>query len=364
MPKGIIIMEWSDRGGGDVISKFPNEVELSEATFMQIYANHDSEEDTSIISMMVGPLNLVSYFTGEENGYYIILILEMDEEGEVYEDALIDAGNIIVESINHDTIDMILSSIYHRISLYPKLNSEQLLALMYTSEIKRHILNRLERDGTINKGELNIWLKEVTGSSFIDIEAEVMRLAKYDLIKQATIRGFPTEVLFLMNILFITRLPPKLIIQEAVQRGMPQDILDEYKQIVTEYFKTYLPIQEDNKEICEIITEPACYEVLKLLRTSVVTTETLEKLKKKGVDDVQKTLNTMMKADLVCELKSSSGQVYYALKSNIRVQKVYPEHMINITRQAHKDHIKSPIVLIEHLKLLKESYLQTVEKRS
>ncbi|MHA1681096.1 MAG: hypothetical protein ACTSUE_08815 [Promethearchaeota archaeon] len=287
----------------------------------------------------------------------------MDEEGEVYEDAMVDAGNIIIESINHDTIDIILSSLYHRISLYPKLNPEQLLALLYTSQIKRHILSRLEYDGTINTGELNIWLKEVTGTSFIDIDAEIMRLAKYDLIKQATIKGFPTEVIFLMNVLFITRVPPKTIITEAKQRGMPDELLEQYKQQVTEFFKTYIPIQEDNQEICEIITEPACYEVLKLLRTSVVTSETLEKLKKKGVDDIKGTLDRMKKADMVIEMRASSGVVYFAIKSDVRVQKVFPEYLINTTRQAHMDQIKSPIVLLEHLKLLKENYLESTPKK-
>ncbi|MHA1846607.1 MAG: hypothetical protein ACTSXU_03095 [Promethearchaeota archaeon] len=364
MPKGIIIMEWDERGGGNVVSKFPQEIELSDTTFMQIYANHDSEEGMGVISMMIGPLNVVSYYTGEETGYYIILLLDLDEEGEQYEDALIDAGNVIIEAIEQDTIDIILSGIFHRISLYPKLEPEQLLALLYTSKVKRNMLFRLEREGSINKGELSIWLKEITESPFIDVDAEIVRLAKYDLIKQVTIKGFPTEVIFLMNVLLITRVPPRTILKEAVQRGMPEKILPKYKDDVVAFFKEYIPVPDDSLECAEVITEPACYEILKLLRTSVVTIESLEKLKKRGVEDIKATLDRMIKSDIVIELEVESGTKYYALKSDIRVQKIFPEYIINTVRQSHKDRIKSPIVLIEHLKLLKRSYLEVASGKS
>ncbi|MHA1699190.1 MAG: hypothetical protein ACTSWN_10160 [Promethearchaeota archaeon] len=362
MPKGVIIWEWNERSGAEIISRFPSQVEIDEKTLMQIYSAHEREEKSGIITLMVGPMHILSYYTGEESGYYIGLLLGLDEEGEIYEDAIINAGRVILMSIEQGTLDIILSGIFGRIANYPKLEIQQLYAILYQTDVKRAILNRLEKDGYISKGELNIWLSEKFDFTYIDLESELMSLVKHGLVKQGTVKGFPSEVLYLMNVLFITRIPPVDIIKDGLQRGMPKHLMDKYLDEVREFFTKYVPSEKDNIEICEIIGDLASYEVIKLLRMSVVTKETLEKLKKKGVEDVDATLERLIKANVVIKLPDEKKRLeYYALKSDVLVKRVFPEFLINLARKAHNERTKSSKVLIEHMKLLKEAYLESLK---
>ena len=361
MPKGIIVMEWDERTGAQAIAHFPETIDVQQKTLMQVYAAHNYEEASGIVTLMVGPLNLMSYYTGEDSGYYIVLALELEEESDIFEDALIDAGRVILQSIKQGTLDLIISGVYGRIANYPKFDISQLLALLYQSKIKRTILGRMTKEGYISKGEMRLWLEEQFDFSFVDLDSEVISLVKYGLVKEGTVKGFPSEILFLMNALFITRVPASAILSEPVARGMPESLVSPYKETCVEYLKDYKPSEKDNLQVCEVLADPACYEVIKLLRMSVVTKTTLEKLKKKGVTDLDATLKKLMDSNVVLMLRDDAETRYYMLKSDLRITRVFPEFLINVARQAHNERTKSSKVLIEQLRMLKESYLDSLK---
>jgi hypothetical protein len=359
--KGIMVMKWNERSGAEIAIKYPESLDISEKTLMQVYAQHGYEETSGVVSLLAGPLNMLSYYTGEENGYYILVVLDADDESQPYEEALIDSSRLILTSIKQKTLPMIISGVFGRIENFPRFEIAQLLALLYQHDIKRAILKRLEKEGHVSKGELQVWLKEQFEQT-TDFNSEFLGLVKYGLVKEGTVKGVTAEFLFLMKLLFISRIPPATIIAEAIARGMPESLAAGYKQECTTFFSTYVPSEADALKLCEVLVDPACYEVIKLLRMSVVTLETLEKLKKKGVTDVMETLRKLAEVNVVAGYKNESDHNrYFALKSDILCQRLFPEYLINVGRQSHNEKTKSSKVIAEHLRQLKDAYLESLK---
>ncbi|GAH66871.1 unnamed protein product, partial [marine sediment metagenome] len=64
MPIGLILMRWDPKISTEIISKYPEDVIITEETLMQIYAAHEYTAEPGMISLMVGHLNIASYYTG------------------------------------------------------------------------------------------------------------------------------------------------------------------------------------------------------------------------------------------------------------------------------------------------------------
>jgi len=69
MPVGIVVMRWEERAGTEVLTKYPEEIEITDKTLMQVYSTHEYSGEPGMISLMVGSLNIASYYTGPENHF-------------------------------------------------------------------------------------------------------------------------------------------------------------------------------------------------------------------------------------------------------------------------------------------------------
>ncbi|MFW9881585.1 MAG: hypothetical protein ACFFG0_51625, partial [Candidatus Thorarchaeota archaeon] len=78
MPIGLVIMRWDIKVSTEILAKYPDELVITEETLMQIYAAHEYTGEPGMISLLVGPLNIASYYTGREKPLYIILLLNLD----------------------------------------------------------------------------------------------------------------------------------------------------------------------------------------------------------------------------------------------------------------------------------------------
>src|SRR5665648_1088162 len=158
-----------------------------------------------MISLMVGSLNIASYYTGPEKGYYILLLLNLDDDPDSYEGGLIDVSRIILQNLEDEAYVSLIPSLFQRLSVYPTLNNEQRLAITYQDEIKRMIINRLREEGVVSKSELMVWLKDRYKQGFVDLEGVLIELIKRDLIKETSVKGMPSELLFLTNDVLMLR---------------------------------------------------------------------------------------------------------------------------------------------------------------
>jgi len=92
MPKGIVLIGWTNKEGFFLIHKFPSDVELTDEEIMRIGSTHRMRNlDANVISIRQKDLNIVSFFSGLITSKYhiapnfvISLILDQDENPKDY----------------------------------------------------------------------------------------------------------------------------------------------------------------------------------------------------------------------------------------------------------------------------------------
>ncbi|MHA1284156.1 MAG: hypothetical protein ACTSQP_16785 [Promethearchaeota archaeon] len=333
MPVGLVVMRWDERVGTEILAKYPEEITITDKTLMQVYSTHEYSGESGMISLMVGSLNIASYYTGPEKGYYILLLLNIDEDPDAYEGGMADISRIILQNLEDDKYLEMIPSLFQRISVYPTLNDEQRLALTYQDEIKRMIINRLREEGVVSKSELMVWLKD-----------------------EASVKGMPSELIFLTNDILAIRRPPIGLLKDPADRGLPAELTENYITEVKKFFQTYRPSEEDNLRIIDAIINPQVYETLKLLRTAIVTRNDLEKLKKKGVDDVDGVLKILWNIQMIQVFQDSRNTEYYALISDFYLNLIFPKYIVNVIKAEYEQKSKADQVLIEYLNVLEDTY--------
>ncbi len=363
MPVGLVIMKWDERIGTQIIAKYPEEVVIGDKTLMQVYGTHEYTGEPGMVSLMVGSLNVASYYTGVDTGYYIILLLSLEDDPDLYEGGLADVSRQIIANIEEESFLNLIPSIFQRLSVYPKLNDEQRLAIVYQDEIKRLIINRLRDEGAISKSELIVWLKDRYRQGFVDLDAIVMSLIKSDLIKETSVKGMPSELIFLIHDILITRVPPIELLANPADKGLPSNLANDYTIESRKFFQGYKPDEEDNLSLIELLIDPQVYESLKLLRQAIVTRNDLEKLKKKGVDDVDYVLKKLWSSRMIQVFQDDRGNEYYALLSDFYIEKFFPKYLLNIIRREYATKSKSNQVLLEYLSVLHDTFQAKPKKK-
>ena len=355
-PVGLILMRWNERSGTEIMTKYPEEATISPKTLMQIYSTHEYSGDKGIITLTDSALNIVSYYSGPDSGYYLILLLNIDDDPDMYEAGMVDTLHLIVKNLEDNAYLTLFPSLFRRLSVYPSLNDEQIIALNYQDEIKHNILEILREEGVVAKSELVIWLKDKMVSSFFDIDAILMDLMKIELIRQISIKGVPSELIMLINDIFMFRMPPLNLLKNTTEKGLPASLSQQYNTDVKEFFKNYHPSEEDNIKIASVLIDPQAYEILKLLRTSIVTQNELEKLKKKGVEDIYSSLKVLWDNQLIKVYQDKNKNEYYALLSDFYIDSMFPKYLLNIISSGYEQRSKANKILIEYLNVLEDVY--------
>lgn len=363
MPIGLAIMKWDPRIGTNIVSRYPEEIKLSDATLMQIYSTHEYSGEAGMISLMAGPLNIASYYTGPDKGYYLILLLTLDDDPDSFEEGLSDISRIILQNIEDDAFIPMVPSLFRRLSVYPSLNQEQLLAITYQDEIKRMIINRLRDEGVVTKSELIIWLKDKYRYGFFDIDAILFDLVKREIVKEASVKDMPSELIFLINDLLMLRIPPTKLLKNPVEKGLPDVLVNDYIVSVKKFFQNYRPSEEDAQTLINLIVNPQVYETIKLLRTTIASKNILEKLRKKGVDDIDEVLKDLWENKLINVIRDKRGIEYYAMLSDFCISLMYPKFLLNTVKYEYEVKSKPDKVLVEYLNVLEDAYYEIKSKK-
>ena len=291
-------------------------------------------------------------------------MLNIDDDPDVYEGGMADILRVLLDNIDDDSYIQLIPSLFQRLSVYPSLSDEEILSLNYQDEIKRMIIENLRDIGAITKSELMIWLRDKYIEGFFDIEATLLELLKRDIVKQISVKGIPSELIFLTNDFFMLRVPPVKLFKDPANKGLPTQFIKEYKAEIKKFFQNYHPTSEDNLRIIEILINPQAYETIRLLRTSIVTLKDLEKLKKKGVDDAYSIIKLLWDNQMVKVFRDEKNVEYYALLSDFYMDLIFPKYLLTVIKTAYEQKSQANIVLIEYLKSLEDTYfdLKSQEK--
>ncbi len=96
---------------------------------------------------------------------------------------------------------------------------------------------------------------------------------------------------------------------------------------------------------------------MKLLRHNVVTRNDLEKLKKKGVDDLDSVLKDLFEWKMIFVFEDKNGVENYCLLSDFHVSKYFPRYTIDKIKNSYINKTKNPQVLTKALSLIRDEYM-------
>jgi hypothetical protein len=226
------------------------------------------------------------------------------------------------------------------------------------------ILERLREECVISKSEIVIWLKDQYKEGFVDIENILNAMVKLGIVKIASVKGMSSDLVFLSEDIVALRVPPAKLIKDPVDRHLPESLTSEYLSEIRNYFKHYTPSERDNLEIIDkVLLDPACYEVLKLMREAIVTRNDLEKLRKKGVDDVDRVLKAFWETKMVAVFKDDKANEYFCLTCDFYIAKFYPRYQIDTIRKQYRSRAQNSNVLVKALELMREEYYAFIQSR-
>lgn len=356
MVKGLILMRWDERSGVEILVKHPETNEINavkETTLMQVYSQHEYSGESGMISLTVGPMNLISYYSGPRYSLYLVLILDSEDYPDDFEDCIVDIASILFQNINEDKYLELLPALYQILITYPKLDDHQKLALTYYNDIKRQIVNRLREEGVVDKSELKSWLKDKYRNKFLDVEAIFIGLFKLGIIKESSIAGvgIPSVLIFLIKDIIFFRLPPLKIQELMLEKGFSSQYIDKYLKESEEFFTKYCPSEADSLIVSEILVTQNMYEILKALRTSV-----LKRSEITGIKDLNKVLKFFSENRIIKIFKDNLNEEYIVLFSDIFVDTCLPEYILNTIIADYKRKAKADPVLIEYLNVLEENF--------
>ena len=123
MPEGLLIMKYDNKSGINMKAKYPEEkLNISDGTLMNIFSLHEFSKQAGIASLTVGEINIATYYTGEDMDYFVILILDMIENPEDYEEGLKEISQIILKNLKEEKYIEMLPSLLKQISDTPQKN--------------------------------------------------------------------------------------------------------------------------------------------------------------------------------------------------------------------------------------------------
>jgi hypothetical protein len=109
-------MKYDERSGMEIKAKYPEEkIEISNKTLMHILNLHEFSEEAGIVSLTLDDTNFVTYYTGAHTDYFFILMLNMLENPEDYEDILEEVSLTIIENLENNKYIEILPDLFKKI---------------------------------------------------------------------------------------------------------------------------------------------------------------------------------------------------------------------------------------------------------
>ncbi len=127
MPNGLIFMKYDERSGMEIKAKYPEKkFKITDKTLMQILNLHEFSKQAGIVSLTLDNINFVTYYSGADTDYFFILMLNMLENPEDYEEILEEVSQIILKNLEKKKYLKLLPSLFHKIIDYPKASKDSL----------------------------------------------------------------------------------------------------------------------------------------------------------------------------------------------------------------------------------------------
>jgi len=116
MPDGLIIMKYNERKGPDIQAQYPEgKLKISNETLMHIFNLHAFTEP-GLASLSVDRVNIATYYSGKETDYFIILVLNLLENPDDFEEKLVEISKEILKDLENKEFINLLPSLFKKVS--------------------------------------------------------------------------------------------------------------------------------------------------------------------------------------------------------------------------------------------------------
>ena len=116
MPYGLIFAKYDFRGGLEIKTKFPENIsDLSDKTLMQILILHGFTKQAGIASLNIEAINFITYYSGSDTDYFLILILNTHEDPDDYEEVFEEVSKRILKNLEDNKYIKLIPTLYKQI---------------------------------------------------------------------------------------------------------------------------------------------------------------------------------------------------------------------------------------------------------
>ncbi len=355
----MIVFGWDAKAGMTELGAFPPGVAISEPLKLQVFQMHEYTGEAGNISLFNEGTSVVSYSSGPNEGIYIVIVLFADEAPEMFENALLEfSAQIINDRFSKDYTNS-LAVQFKKIEDFAKLDHEQYLAIILAQDKKREILEFLRKVGIISRDDLELWMKETYRREFLDLIAVCNPLYLNKIIKSITFED--KEMIILLQDLTVARVPPpRKLFMEDNKAILKSKLFRQWVDSCQEFFGNYDPVQENVKDLAEILIDPQKYRLIKLLRNKFLEQSTLPKLEKSKEPDLT-IIKQLIEANVILELQGDKGPIY-ALKSDIVASVFFPQRILDLILRNYQLKSFPNQTLLGHLGEIKDFYLASVSR--
>ncbi len=359
--KRIIIIHWNKSTGPETILQYPPEKEIfPKDLFLKIWTMHELKKGEKMVEYTSEELgnrfiSVIQKFEGEI--YFLVLVYDksidnIDDIINVDPDLLANISRDLIQLINTNKISNAIFEAYKSIKNYTKIEKEENLLNFFRDKMKYTILKILRNEGVISKRNLKKILKNQYGFSTLNLDLILISFIRENLIVKKSIFG-NQDYYFLINDLSCIRIPPENIIKffESIENEDKNEIVNNYKTALIQFFKNYDVNQQDNIDLLLIyLANKYVSRFLKSLRfTPMLISDALNIL-----NNNEAILNELIKKSVLFEAKG-----YVFLLTDIRFLKFLPIYLFKRLNLRYKEGKISLDEFLGHNKLILEKFLQS-----
>ncbi len=381
MPEGLAVLKWDDELGPVVVSKTPKKIKvgLDPTTSMRVYGiatlgETEESQKPGFNSLVFPDFKLAVYYGGLNMHLkglpsMVFLVLNPDEDPEVYKDALPEIATQIFMNADDDKYKKLVPKLYKQIERYTQMTPEQRQASIINDPVRRIIIQTLMKQGTIQSAELEEMIFEEVGKK-IDVDIILSPLVKMGVIATGWVEGLSSEVIYLTRAMFVLRKTSLDTIKAAREEQLPADVAEKFLQSTQEYHRDYLEriradlfetIWSEAEGLTKYILDFDIYDIIQVLRTGPIEKERLKVETKLEDAKLNKHLKVLEKANIIMRIKDKERRQHILLKCNPEVITVYPEWLIQRTVDLYNDEEIVSQQAIHYLEVLKMSHPSQLE---
>ena len=375
MPEGLAVLKWDDELGPVVTSKTPKNLQigLDPTTSMRVYGistlgETEDSQKPGFTSLAFNDFKLAVYYGGlnmhlQGKPSMVFLVLSLEEDPEVYRDALAEIGTQIFLNADGNKYKKMVPKLYKQIARYTQMTAEQMQASVLNDPIRRTIVQTLLKTGTVQSAELEQMILDEIGKK-IEVDLILRPLVKMGVVATGWVEGLASEVIYLTRALFLLRKVSHETIKAVQNSEFPPKVAQQFLEESTNYHREYILKFKENlfetiwaeaENLSQFLMDFDAYDVIHALRTGPLKVKDLES--KFEMDDAKfkKLIKDLKTAKIITQIKDRS-QTYTLLLCNPEISTVYPEWLIQRITELYNEEEVNSRQAIHYLEVLKMSH--------